>query len=109
MEQEEYKVVRLLDDLLPQAATPQKSGVSFDLRLYLRENTKNGQLWAEVAFIDRNTGKLLNDAENALPLDSPGAVGWFFGRIAEKGFPLAVELRTQPRPEPVAGNAPPEG
>jgi hypothetical protein len=27
-------------------------------------------------------------------LDRPAAVGWFFDRIAEKGFPLAAEMRT---------------
>lgn len=97
MQEDDYKVVRLLDELLPMAARAQKSGLSLDLRLYLRENRHDGQLWAEVGFLDPETGKLLNHAENSLPLDSPSAVGWFFGRIAEKGFPLAVKMRTQPR------------
>jgi hypothetical protein len=96
MEEHEYKVVRLLDELLPLAAKAQKSGLSLDVRLYLRENRHDGKLWAEVGFLDRATGRLLNHAENSLPLDSPEAVGWFFGRIAEKGFPLAVEMRTEP-------------
>ena len=94
---EQYKVVRLLDELLPQAATPQRSGVSFDIRLYLREDSKDGHLWAEVAFLDRETGKLINTPETALPLDRPEVVGWFFDKIAKKGFPLALESRTQPR------------
>jgi hypothetical protein len=93
----DYKVVRLLDDLLPLAAKAQKSGISLDLRLYLRENRNDGQLWAEVGFLDYQTGKLLNHVDNSLPLDRPDAVGWFFGHIAAKGFPLAVKMRTQPR------------
>jgi hypothetical protein len=92
-----YKVVRLLDDLLPRAATPQKSRISLDIRLYLREDTNDGHLWAEVAFIDRDTGKLINAPDTALPLDRPEAIGWFFDLIAERGFRMAVEMRTQPR------------
>src|SRR4051812_12745646 len=91
-----YKVVRLLDELLPQAATPQKSGISLDLRLYLREDSNDGHLWAEVAFIDRKTGKLLHTGEKALPLDRPEAVGEYFDRIARKGFTLAKSMRTSP-------------
>lgn len=92
MDENDYKVVRLLDELLPRAAKAQKSGISLDLR----EDKHDGTLWAEVAFLDPVTGKLINDAENALPLDNPGAVGWFFGWIAEKGFPLALIRRTEP-------------
>ena len=66
-----YKVVRLLDELMPLAATRQKSGVSFDVRLYLREDTHDGHLWAEVAFIDRETGRLLHTGDKALPLGKP--------------------------------------
>jgi len=98
MEEGDYKVVRLLDELLPQAATAQKAGISLDIRLYLSENSHDGQLWAAVSFIDRSTGKLLKHDGNSLPLDRPEAVGWFFDRIVEKGFPLAVEMRTQPGP-----------
>lgn len=94
---ENYKVHKLLDELLPLAATPQKSGVSFDIRLYLREDSNDGHLWAEVAFIDRTTGKLLHTGDSALPLNSPEVVGPYFGLIADKGFRLACELRTQPR------------
>jgi hypothetical protein len=98
MEEDDYKVVRALDELLPQAARPQKAGVSFDIRLYLSENSNDGTLWAAVSFIDRDTGKLLKDPDNSLPLDSPDAVGWFFSQIAKKGFPLAVAMRTTPGP-----------
>ena len=96
MDETEYKVVRLLDELLPVAATPQPSGVSFDIRLYLREDSNDGHLWAEVAFIDRETGKLLHTGEKALPLDRPEVVGPYFGIIADKGFKLATEMRTKP-------------
>jgi len=97
VQEDDYKVVRALDELLPMAATAQKAGVSFDIRLYLSENSNNGALWAAVSFIDRETGKLLKHAANSLPLDRPEAVGWYFDRVAEKGFPLAIEMRTQPR------------
>jgi hypothetical protein len=95
-----YKVVRLLDDLLPRAAKPQRSGVSFDLRLYLREDSNDGHLWGEVAFLDPETRKLLNDPKNSLPLDRPEAIGEYFDHIARKGFPLARKLRTTPRRNP---------
>jgi hypothetical protein len=91
-----YKVVRLLDELMPIAATPQRSGVSFDIRLYFREDSNDRHLWAEVAFIDRDTGKLINTPETALPLDRPAAVSEFFNDIAERGFQLARQLRTEP-------------
>jgi hypothetical protein len=91
-----YKVVRLLDELMPAAATPQKSGVSFDIRLYLREDSNDGHLWAEVAFLDRESGKLLNTPESALPLDRPEVVGWYFDHIAQRGFEMASRLRTSP-------------
>jgi hypothetical protein len=82
---------------MPQAVTRQRSGVSFDVRLYFREDSKDGHLWAEVAFIDRETGKLINTPKTALPLDRPAAVPEFFGDIAERGFEMARKLRTQPR------------
>lgn len=82
---------------MPRAAKSQKSGVSFDIRLYLREDSNDGHLWAEVAFIDRETGKLINTPDTALPLDRPEVVGWYFDLIAQKGFDLAVQMRTEPR------------
>jgi hypothetical protein len=91
-----YKVVRLLDELMPVAATPQNSGVSFDIRLYLREDSNDGHLWAEVAFLDRSNGKLLNDVENSLPLDRPEVVGWYFDEIAKRGFEMVPRLRKTP-------------
>jgi hypothetical protein len=45
MEENDDKVVRALDELLPRAARPQKAGVSFDIRLYLSENSHDGKLW----------------------------------------------------------------
>src|SRR3954453_1283102 len=91
-----YKAGPLLHELMPSAATPQKSGVSFDLRLYLREDSNDGHLWAEVGFIDRKTGKLLHTGDKALPLDRPEAVGEYFDHIAKKGFILARSMRTSP-------------
>lgn len=52
-------------------------------------------LWAEVGFLDRNTGKLLHNADKALPLDRPQAIPWYFEQIAERGFELARKLRTE--------------
>src|SRR3954470_12177693 len=95
-EGQRYKVVRLLDELLPRAAKPQRSGVSFDLRLYLREDSTDGHLWGEVAFLDPKTGKLLHGDEKSLPLARPEDIGEYFDHIARKGFPLAREMRTTP-------------
>jgi hypothetical protein len=96
MDENYYKVVRLLDELPSHAAQAQKTGISLDMPLSLRDNKYDGAPRAEVAPLDPATGKLMNAAENALPLDSPGAVGWFFGWIAEKGLPLTLERRTEP-------------
>lgn len=95
-EQKRYKVVRLVNELMPRAATPQKSGVSFDMRLYLREDSNDRHLWAEVAFIDRETGKLINTPETALPLNRPEAVAEFMDQIARRGFVMARQMRTAP-------------
>src|SRR3954471_14741155 len=65
-----YKVVRQLDEVMPQAATPQKAGVSFDLRLYFRENDE-GYQWAEVAFLDRDNSHRIIDQ---MPLVGDGVV-----------------------------------
>jgi len=54
-----YKVVRLLDDLLPKATKPTKSGVRLDCRLYFREKP-NGDLWAEVVFVNPATGNAIH-------------------------------------------------
>jgi hypothetical protein len=70
--------------------------VSFDVRLYFRENP-DGSEWAEVAFIDRSTGKLLHTGDRTLPLSGDDVVAWFFGEIAQRGFKMAKELRTRPR------------
>ena len=85
-----YKVERQLDEVMPDAAWPHSAGVSFDLRLYFREN-EDGYQWASVAFLDRANGHKRIDE---MPLHGPGVISWFFGEIAERGFPLAVEKRT---------------
>lgn len=90
MEESQYKVVRQLVEVMPQAATPQKAGVSFDLRLYFRENDE-GYQWAEVAFLDRENSHRIIDQ---MPLVGEGVVGWFFDEISQRGFPLALELKT---------------
>lgn len=84
---------------MARAATPQNSGVSFDIRLYLREDSNDGHLWAEVAFIDRESGKLINTPESALPLDKPEVIGWYFDQIAQRGFEMAPRLRKTPMRE----------
>jgi hypothetical protein len=94
VDEQDFKVVRDLDSIMPAAATPQKAGVSFDIRLYLSENSRDGKLWASVSFLDRD-GHLLKHPDNALPLDKPDAVGWYFDHIAKKGFPLAREMKTR--------------
>ena len=97
-DEQRCKVVRQLNEFLPRAAHPQPSGVSFDLRLYLREDSGDGHFWAGVSFIDRQTGQRIeSEGESTIPLADPPSVGWFFEHIADKGFPLAQERRTKPR------------
>ena len=90
MQQPRYKVQQQLDAIMPEAATAQKAGVSFDLRLYFRENDV-GYQWAEVAFLNRDNAHRIIDN---MPLLGPDVVSWFFGEIASRGFRLAVELKT---------------
>jgi hypothetical protein len=90
MDENQYKVVRQLDDVMPEAATAHKAGVSFDVRLYFRED-ETGYQWAEVAFLDRGNAHHINDQ---MPLVGEGVVGWFFDQISQRGFPLARERRT---------------
>jgi hypothetical protein len=66
------------------------------VRPYFREKP-DGSQWAEVAFIDRETGKLMHTGDRTLPLSGSDVVSWFFGEIAKRGFPMAVERRTQSR------------
>lgn len=90
MEEDQYRVVRQLDQVMPLAARAQKAGVSFDLRLYFREDD-TGYQWAEIAFLDREHGhRILDD----MPLVGEGVVGWFFDQISRRGLPLARGRRT---------------
>lgn len=99
MDIEQHKVVRLLPDVLERAHTPQKSGASIDIRVYFREDSDDGHLWGEVAFIDRDTGKLIPIEEGrggTLPLDTDDAVPWYLNEICERMWPIARRVRTQP-------------
>lgn len=96
--EDEYKVVRLLDELLPEALRGTPSGARLDVRLYFREKP-DGSRWGEVVLVDPISGNALHDATRSIPLDSPKAIKWYFGVIADKAFPLAVERRTKPRAE----------
>jgi hypothetical protein len=87
MDEQEYKVVRQLDEVMPRALRSQKAGVSFDVRVYFREND-DGYRWAEVAFLDRDADHAIIDH---MPLVGDGVVSWFFGQIEERGFRLAGE------------------
>ena len=89
MDEQQYKVVRQLDEAMRRAAEPHKAGVSFDLRLSFREDD-TGYQWAEVAFLDRNDKHKIIDH---MPLKGENVIPWFFGQIASRGFPLAVELK----------------
>jgi hypothetical protein len=89
MDEHHYKVERQLADVMPKAAQPQKAGVSFDLRLYFRQDD-TGYQWAEVAFLDPKDGHKIIDS---MPLKGDDVVPWFFGQIAELGYELAVELK----------------
>lgn len=89
-ERHRYKVVCQLDVVMPKAATAQKAGASFDVRVYFRDNGTDSP-WAEVAFLDRDNGHKIIDHMN---LNDPPSVPWFFGEIVDRGFKLAAERRT---------------
>ena len=93
---QQYKVVRLLDEIMPQAVKPTKAGVRLDCRLYFREKP-NGELWAEVVLVDPESGKAVNGWPDTLPLQGDGVIPWYFDEIAGRGFRLARELRTEAR------------
>ncbi len=87
MDEQQYKVVRQLDEVMPRALRSQKAGVSFDVRVYFREND-DGYRWAEVAFLDRDADHAIIDH---MPLVGDGVVSWFFGQIEQRGFRLAAQ------------------
>lgn len=95
MDGSDYKVVWELDELQLRAAQTHESAISLGMRLDLREKSRDGTLWAEVAFLGAATGEPTINAGNALPLDSTCAVGWLLGWIAENGFPQALERHTE--------------
>lgn len=94
---DEHKVVRLLNEMLPGALKGTPSGARLDCRIYFREDSNDGHLWGEVVLQDPDTGKALNDTATSLPLNSPEAVSWYLGLIAEKAYEHVSELRTKPR------------
>lgn len=94
---EEHKVVRPLDELLPEALEGTPSGVRLDCRIYFREDSGDAHLRSEVVLQDPDTGKGVHDSSRSLPLDSPQAVKWYLGLIVDRAFPLALERRTKTR------------
>ena len=104
-EGEQYKVVRLLDELLPEALKPTPSGPRLDCRIYFRERP-DGHRWAEVVLVDAATGRpVAIDPGQTLPLDGEGALSEYLGVITGKAFPIAVSMRTTPRSERVEDHA----
>ena len=90
-----YKVFRLLGPLLDQAQKEQKAGVSVDLRIYARRKP-NGDLWGEIAFLDRSGRIATLEGESttttALPLAKPEDVQQYLADITGRLFE-AVEDR----------------
>jgi hypothetical protein len=64
------------------AASPHEADVSFDIRLYFRED-ESGYRWAEVAFLDRGHQQPIMDH---MPLVGRPGVPWFFDEIVDRGF-----------------------
>lgn len=91
-----YKVERLLREKFPDAAKPQPSGVSVDVRLYFREKPE-GDLWCGLAFLDED-GHMMDFGEfRALPLKDPPSLPWLLEVLCELGFEAAPRRRTKPR------------
>ena len=73
-----------------------------DIRLYFREDDK-GYRWATVAFLDRTNNHQIIDH---MPLVGDGVVPWFFGEIAQRGFPLARETKLPGAPDEATDHLP---
>lgn len=63
---------------------------SFDLRVSFRR-PEDGVEWAEVAFVERDTGQLIRGDGKKLVLDCPEALDWMLKRITEEGWRLRRE------------------
>lgn len=92
MDEDDYKVSRLLKPLMEKAVKEQKgANISVDCRLYFRWDPKDRQLKGEVAFLDYDTKKLIkltSTSEDSLPLDGEEGMLWFMDRIGAYGFEL---------------------
>ena len=95
MDEGEYKVSRLMPELMARAVTEQKgANISVDCRLYFRLDPNDGQLKGEVAFLERPSGKLVkltSTSEDSLPLDSEAGMLWCLDKIGRHGFALVRE------------------
>ena len=102
-EGEPYKVYRLLDPLLNKARKEQKAGFSVDVRIYARRKP-NGDLWGEVAFLDR-AGRIVtldgDTAASAVPLAEPLHVEQYLASIAGRLF-ASVQGRVAVQDDPGA-------
>jgi NOL1/NOP2/fmu family ribosome biogenesis protein len=94
--EKEFRVERVIDEMLPRAIRPTKAGIRISLDIYLTEDDKAGSDWASVVFLDPETRKQINAPANSIPLDSLDAVKWWVGRMVEKAEPRT--MRKQPRP-----------
>jgi hypothetical protein len=83
-------VVRVLDEILPQAMRPTPSGARLDLRLYFSEN-KEGQ-WLSVSITDADDHQI----GPSLPIDRPEQIGPYFDALAAKAYKVAAAKRTKP-------------
>jgi hypothetical protein len=97
MDEDEYKVSRLLRPLMELAVKEQKgANISVDCRLYFRFDPNDGRLKGEVAFIDRDGGKLVkltSTSADSLPLDSEDGMIWFLGKVRHQGLDFVRERR----------------
>jgi hypothetical protein len=87
VDENDYKVSRLLPQLMDAATTEQKAGISVDCRIYFRVKP-DGSRWGEVAFLGRDGKlvKLTSTYEDSLPLDDEDAMRWYFDKIVKLGF-----------------------
>jgi hypothetical protein len=88
--EDDYMVVRELDEILPLAMQPTRSGARLDLRLYFRESPKGQWLGVDVMGAD---GKQVGPP---LPIQKPEDIGPYFAALAAKAYPVAAAMRTEP-------------
>lgn len=83
---EPHYVYKHLPALIEQAAKQQRSGYSVDIRIYARQDQKNGGRWGGVSFLNR-AGQLIDEE---MPLSEPEHVAAYVAEISRQLFARVI-------------------